>query len=90
MEKNRFAEMTDEELRVEKKKLKNSKILHALGIGFLASVLIYGIVAWSLSPEKRLGFFIPMLFPIFMIYKMLKSPNVNQDLETVLKERQLD
>ena len=90
MEKKSFAEMTDEELLVEKKKLKSSKIFHAAFIGFLAGVLIFGMVAWSLSAEKRLGFFIPMLIPVFIIYKLVKNSKGNQDLEEALKERRLN
>jgi hypothetical protein len=55
MEKKNFSELTDEELLVEKKKLKKSKILHATIIGFLAGILIFGLVSWSLSSEKRFG-----------------------------------
>jgi len=90
MEQNSFKEMTDAELLVEKKKLNKSKITHALLIGFLAGILIFGIVAWSLSPEKKIGFFIPMLIPIGFIYKLLKSSKDNIDLEEVLKERRLN
>ncbi|MEL6942232.1 MAG: hypothetical protein AAFO82_06150 [Bacteroidota bacterium] len=89
MEKTDFQKLTDEELLVEKKKLRNSKITHATLIGFLAGILIFGIVAWILSPEKRLGFFIPMLFPIFFIYRLFKSPKENKYLEEVLEERNL-
>jgi hypothetical protein len=90
MEKRNLSALTDEQLLVEKKKLKKSKIFHATAIGFLAGILIFGVVSWSLSEEKRLGFFIPMLIPIFFIYKILKSPNTNTELEAVLKERGLD
>ncbi|MEM8524852.1 MAG: hypothetical protein AAGG68_09420 [Bacteroidota bacterium] len=89
MTKEKLAALTDEELLVEKKKLKNSKMLHATLIGFLGGVLLFGIVSWILSPEKKLGFFIPMLFPIYFIYRLLKNPKSNQDLEEVLKERGL-
>lgn len=90
MEKKSFTEMTDAELLVEKDKLKKSKIFHASAIGFLAGILIFGIVGWSLSEEKHLGFFIPMLIPILFIYKLLKNPKENRDLEEVLKERRLN
>ncbi|MFN3299567.1 MAG: hypothetical protein ACK41Z_05170 [Sediminibacterium sp.] len=90
MEKKDLYKLTEEELLVEKKKLNKSKIFHATAIGFLAGILIFGVVSWSLSSEKRLGFFIPMLIPVFFIYKMLKSPNKNKDLEEVLKERGLN
>ena len=89
MEKKDFSKLTDEELLVEKKKLKKSKILHAIAIGFLAGVLIFGIVSWSLSTEKRPGFLIPMLIPVVFIYRMLKGSNKHKDLEDVLKERNL-
>ncbi|MGB6037020.1 MAG: hypothetical protein WBG42_12180 [Cryomorphaceae bacterium] len=82
--------MTDEERLVEKKKLKSSKIFHASFIGFLAGILIFGIVAWSLSPEKQLGFLIPMVIPVSIIYKMVKKSKKNTDLEKVLKERNLN
>jgi len=48
MEKKDFYIMTDEELLVEKKKLKKSKLFHATAIGFLIGILIFGVAAWSL------------------------------------------
>lgn len=90
MEKKDLYKLTDEELLVERKKLKESKIFHAAAIGFLAGILIFGVVSWSLSSEKRLGFLIPMSIPVVFIYRMLKSPNKNKDLEAVLKERGLN
>jgi hypothetical protein len=89
MEKKDIYKLTDEELLVEKKKLKKSKLFHATAIGFLAGILIFGVVSWSLSSEKRLGFLIPMLIPVAFIYRLLKNPNKNKDLEDVLKERGL-
>jgi len=90
MEKKSFTEMTDAELLVERKELNKSKIFHASAIGFLAGILIFGIVGWSLSEEKSLGFFIPMLIPILFIYRLVKNPKGNRDLEEVLKERRLN
>lgn len=90
MEKKDLYNLTDEELLAEKEKLKKSKIFHATAIGFLAGILIFGVVSWSLSSEKRLGFLIPMLIPVVFIYRMLKNPNKNKDLEEVLKERNLN
>jgi hypothetical protein len=82
--------LTDEELLVEKKKLMKSKILHAASIGFLAGILIFGVVSWSLSSKKHFGFLIPMSIPVVFIYRLLKTPNNNKDLEAVLKERKLN
>lgn len=90
MEKQDLYKLTGEELLINKKELKKSKLWHAAVIGFLAGILIFGVVAWSLSPEKQLGFFIPMLIPIVFIYKLLKASNKNKDLEDVLKERKLN
>lgn len=90
MEKKDLYKLTNEELLVEKKNLMKSKLLHATSIGFLAGILIFGLVSWSLSSEKHLGFLIPMLIPISLIYKLLKNPNKNKDLEDVLKERDLN
>lgn len=90
MEKKDLYKLTDEELLIEKKKLNKSKIFHATYIGFLAGILIFGIVSWSLSSEKHLGFLIPMLIPIAFIYRLVKNPNNNKDLEEVLKERHLN
>lgn len=89
MTKEELAHLTDQELLVEKKKLKNSKIFHATMIGFMAGILIFGVVSWSLSSERKLGFVIPMLIPIAIIYKLVKNPKQNKDLEEVLKERNL-
>jgi hypothetical protein len=89
MEEKDLYKLTDEELLVEKKKLKKSKLFHATVIGFLAGILIFGVISWSLSSEKRLGFLIPMLIPVAFIYRLLKNRKKNKDLEDVLKERGL-
>lgn len=86
---NDFSQMSDEQLLVEKKKLRNSKLMHALSIGFLAGIVAFGFVTWSLSPNRHIGFLIPMAFPVFMIYKLLKKPNPNQALEDLLIARGL-
>jgi hypothetical protein len=90
MDKKDFNKLTDEELIVEKKQLKKSKILHASLIGFLAGVLIFGFTAWILNPDRRVGFLIPMAFPVFFIYKVVKNSKNNNELQEVLKQRGLD
>lgn len=89
MEKRDLYKLTDEELLDEKKKLKKSKIMHATLIGFVAGILIFAAVSWFLSSEKRIGFLIPMVIPVFFIYSLFKNPKTNKDLEGVLKERGL-
>lgn len=90
MEKKDFYKLTDEELLVEKKKLMKAKLFYATFIGFLVGILIFGVVAWGLNPQKHLGFLIPMLIPVVLISSLLKTPNQNKDLEDVLKERKLN
>lgn len=90
MQKDALKQLTDEELLAAKKKAAKSRIFHALSIGFLAGILIFGFVSWVLSPEKRLGFLLPMLIPVVFIYRLLTSPNKHKALGEVLAERQLD
>lgn len=90
MERIDFQKLTNDELLVEKEKLRKSKLFHATAIGFLLGILIFGLVSWSMASEKQVGFLIPMLIPIAFIYRLLKKPKGNnQDLEAVLRERGL-
>ncbi|WP_298320363.1 hypothetical protein [uncultured Aquimarina sp.] len=90
MEKNKLSELTDEELLIEKKKLKKRKIINALIIGFLAGIVAVGIVSWSLGARKNLiAFLIPMLFPMYFIYRIIKNSKKDKELENVLKERNI-
>ncbi|MFD2565004.1 hypothetical protein [Aquimarina rubra] len=90
MDKVIFSELTDEELIIEKKKLKKRKVINALLIGFLAGIVAVGIVSWSLGSKKNLiAFLLPMLFPIYFIYLIIKKSKKDKDLEIVLKERNL-
>lgn len=89
MTKQDLLNLTDEELLIEKKKLKKANFLFAFYIGFLGGILIFGFTSWLLYSYKNFGFIIPMLIPVFFIYKLLTSPNKNKDLEEVLKKRGL-
>lgn len=90
MDKTDLYKLTDEQLLVEKKKLMKSKLFYATAIGFFAGIFIFGFVSWIMFSEKRFGFLIPMLIPVIFIYRLLKVPNKNKDLEEVLKERKLN
>ena len=90
MEERDFYKMTDEELLVEKRNLKNSKIFHAFSVGFLTAILAVGLVSWGLSSKKHFGFLVPILIPAIFIYNLLKKPNKNKDLEELLKKRGLN
>lgn len=89
MDKAALYKLTDEELLIEKKKMMKSKLYYAVSIGFLSGILIFGFVSWIMFSEKRFGFLVPMLIPVVLIYKILKTPNKNKELEEVLKERKL-
>lgn len=90
MKQKNPSDLTNEALLIEKKKLKNSKIGHALLIGALAGIAIFGFVSWTLSANKQPGFLIPLLIPVFIIYRVLKNSKKNTELEKVLKERNLN
>ncbi len=89
MDKNDLYKLTDEALLEQKKKMMKSKLWYSLSIGFLSGILIFGVVSWLLSSEKRFGILFPILIPVFLIYKLVKTPNNNKELEAVLKERNL-
>lgn len=87
MNKEKLAKLTNEELRIEKKKLEKSKMKHAVAIGFLAGIAIFGIVAWSMSPNRQVGFLIPLLIPFAIVYKLIKNSKNHKELEDILRER---
>ena len=84
-----YSKLTDQELLVEKKKLKKNKLFFAFSIGFMVGTLIFGIFSWSFSSNNHWGFLIPMIIPIVFIYNILKNKKSSAQLEAVLKERQL-
>ena len=71
MEKKNITELTNEELLIEKNKLKKSKIISAFIIGFLASIVVIGIVSSIIL--KKITVIIPLLFPIYFIYKIISN-----------------
>ena len=89
MDKQDLSQLTDEEPLAAKKQLKQSRLFHTIGIGFLAGILLFGVIAFALSPEKQVGFLIPLAIPVVFIYRALKNPKQNTDLEEVLKARNL-
>ncbi|PAM93934.1 FUSC family protein [Flavobacterium sp. IR1] len=82
MKHRNLSELTNEELLQEVKKNKSASLINALLIGFLIGIVFYSMV------KNSLGFF--TLIPLFLIYKLAnKSKYNNQELENVLKERNL-
>jgi hypothetical protein len=82
MNQKELSELTDQELLQEAKKRKSTSITNAVLIGFLIGIVIYSIV------KNTLGFL--TLIPLFLAYKLVnKSKYNNQELENILKERNL-
>tara|TARA_R110002051_G_scaffold4043_1_gene21382 strand:+ start:20772 stop:21038 length:267 start_codon:yes stop_codon:yes gene_type:complete len=71
-----YINLTNDNLKIKEKKLKKSKILNAALIGFLAAIFVIGTVA-SIYSKNALGM-IPMLIPIFLIYKIVRSSKKNE------------
>ena len=91
MEKTELYELSDEELRTEKKKLKKRKMFNAFVIGFLAAIVVVAVVAWSLGSKKNLiAFLLPMLFPIYFVYIIIKNSKKDKELEILLQKRNIN
>jgi len=83
MKQKDLAKLTDEELLQKAKKMKSTSITNALLIGFLIGIVIYSIAVNSL------GLF--TLIPLFFVYKLINnSKHDNKELETLLKERNIE
>ena len=82
MTERKLSEFTDEELLQEAKKMKSNSIINAVLIGFFVGVIVYSVV------KDTVG--LVTLIPIFFVYRMVnKTKNDNQELEKLLKERNL-
>lgn len=81
MNEKELSQLSDEELLKVAKNSKPSPIFDAFFIGFLAGILIFGVVvnAW--------GF--PLLIPLLLIYLFLKKPRQYKALQKELKARNL-
>lgn len=81
MEQKKISELTNEELLEIGKKHKSNKIINAFLIGFCIGIIIYS------ATNNGLGFL--TLIPLFIIYKLVNTPNNNAELEEELKARNL-
>jgi hypothetical protein len=82
MTERKLSELTDEELLQEAKKMKSNSIMNAVLIGFLVGIVVYSVV------KNTLG--LVTLLPLFLAYKLVNKSNYNnQELESILKERNL-
>lgn len=77
-----LAELSDQELLQEAKKLKSATIINAVLIGFLIGIVFFSIA------KNSLGFFI--LVPLFFAYKLInRTKPDSKALDDLLKARNL-
>jgi hypothetical protein len=82
MSQKNLSELTDQELLQEAKKMRSTAITNAILIGFCIGVIFYSVVKNSVG--------LLTLIPLFFVYKLFnKSKYNNQELENLLKERNL-
>lgn len=84
MKDKKLLELTDQELLDEAKKMNSNSIIHALLIGIMIGIIIYGVV------KNNLGFF--TLIPLYFAYRVFNNTENNKnnkELEKLLKERNL-
>lgn len=89
MEEKDYRNLSDEDLKLEKEKLKKSKFNHALLIGFLAGIFLFALIGIIRAGDFNFGFLIALFIPLFFIRKILKNSTSHKELEAVLKERGL-
>ncbi|MBZ9652477.1 hypothetical protein [Psychroflexus montanilacus] len=75
MEKQNPTESIDDLIVVENKNVKRAKILNALLIGFLAGIVGIGVVSAFISGKFII--LIPLLFPLYFSYKLIKPSQKN-------------
>lgn len=81
MNREELSKLSDQELLEEAKKNKPRPITDAVFIGVLIGIIIYSVVqnTWGLVT----------LVPLFLIYQLLKKSKKNEELEKLMKERNL-
>lgn len=81
MKQRALAELTDEELLQEAKKIKSTKIYDALIFGILIGIALYSSV--------KNGFGLLTFLPFVYVPMVVKNNSKNRELEKLLKERNL-
>ncbi len=81
MEENKLAELTDEELLQEAKKIKKNRLYDATIIGVLIGIAIYSSV--------KNGFGLLTFLPLVYLPIAGKNNTKNKELGSLLKERNL-
>jgi len=81
MKQKKLAELTDEELLQEAKKIKSTNLFDSVIFGFLIGIAIYSSV--------KNGFGLLTFLPLVYIPIAAKNMNKNKELKKHLKERKL-
>ncbi len=79
---NQNADLTDQELLEEVKKVKPSPIIDAFFIGFLVGIIMYSLMA------NTWGFL--TLIPLVIVYWLLKKPKRYEAIKNELKKRGIE
>lgn len=82
MNEEALANLTDEELLIEAKKMKSNPIINAVFIGLMIGIIIYSI--------KKNGFGLLALILLFIVYKLINNSKKDKALEKLLNERNLN
>ncbi len=81
MEKKDVNELTDQELIAESKQASLSPIVNALFIGFLCGILVFSFA------KNTWGFL--SLIPLWLIYKLVQGSKRKEQIDALLKERNI-
>ena len=82
MEEQELSALSDDELRARARDMKSSEVVHAVLIGFMIGIIIFGIAYNAIA--------LSLLIPLFLIFKVFHKPERNRALKKVLAERGLD
>jgi hypothetical protein len=82
MDQKHLAELTDQELLQEVKKIKPTKLYDAVIFGFLVGIAIYS--------SMRNGFGLLTFLPLIYLPVAGRNKNKRKELRNLLKERGLD
>lgn len=82
MEEQELSALSDDELRARAREMKSSEVVHAVLIGFMIGIIIFGIAYNAIA--------LSLLIPLFLIFKVFHKPERNRALKKVLAERGLD
>jgi len=84
MKDKELSELTDQELLEEAKKMKSNSIIHAILIGCVIGVVVYGVA------KNNIGFFgLILLYFVHKRFNNSENNKNNKELEKLLKERNL-